>query len=60
MLNEHKAIAYMCAYFSSSEDSCSYPISITNKENSYEKMKAIAQAYASNCECSVQEAVYYC
>ena len=30
---------------------------IENKENSYEQMKAIAQAYASNRECSVQEAV---
>ena len=29
-----------------------------NKENSYEQMKAIAHTYASNWECSVQEAVY--
>ena len=28
--------------------------------NSYEQMKAIVQAYASNRECSVQEAVYHC
>ena len=64
--NKHTAIAYMCAYLSKSEESCSYAmkqslkISIKNKENSYEQMKAIAQAYASNRECSVQEAVYHC
>ena len=35
-------------------------ISTENKENSYEQMKVIAKAYASNWECSVQEAVYHC
>ena len=35
-------------------------ISIENKENSSEQMKALAQAYASNRKCSVQEAVYHC
>ena len=35
-------------------------ISIENIENSYEQMKAIAQAYASNRECSVQETVCHC
>ena len=34
-------------------------ISIENKKNSYEQMKAIAQACESNGECSVQEAVYH-
>ena len=37
-----------------------FKISIENRENSYEQMKAIAQAYASNWECSVQKAVYQC
>ena len=66
VFNEHTAIAYMCAYLSKSEESCSYALkqalktSIENKENSYEQMKAIAQAHASNRECSVQEAVYHC
>ena len=66
VFNEHKAIAYMCAYLSKSEESCSYvmkqalKIFIKNEENSYEQMKAIAQAYTSNLECSVQEAAYQC
>ena len=63
--NEHKAITYMYLYLSKSEESYSYAmkqtlnISIENKENSYEQMKAIAQAYASNRECSAQEAAYH-
>ena len=66
VFNEHKAIANMCAYLSKSEEPCSYAmqqalkISIENKENSYEQMMAIAQAYASNRECYAQEAVYHC
>ena len=66
VFNEHKAIAYICAYLSKSEESCSYAIkqaltsSKENKENSYEQMKAITQAYASDWECSVQETVYHC
>ena len=64
--NEHKAITYICLYLSKSEKSCSYAmkqtlnISIEIKENNYEQMKATAQAYASNRECSAQEAVYHC
>ena len=66
VFNEHKAIAYMCAYLSNSEESCSYAvkqalkISTENKDNNYEQMKGIAQEYASNRECSIQEAVYHC
>ena len=63
VFSEHKAIAYMCGYLSKSEEwwSCAMKqalkVFIENKENSYEQMKAIAQAYASHRECSVQEAV---
>ena len=45
VFNEHKAIAYMCAYLCKSEESCSYAtkqafkISIENKENSYEQKR---------------------
>ena len=66
VFNEHNATAYMCANSSKSEESCSYAmkqalkISIENKENSYEQMKATAQAYASSWECFVQEAIYHC
>ena len=62
---EHKAIAYMCAYLSEPENSCPYAIKqalkifIENKEDIYEQMKVIALGYASNKECSVQEAVYH-
>ena len=65
VFNEHNAIAYICEYLSKSEESCSYvikqplKISIENEEN-YEQMNAIAQTYAFNQECSVQEAVYHC
>ena len=34
--------------------------SIENKENNYKQIKSIAQAYASNRECSVQEVIYHC
>ena len=63
VFSEHKVIAYMYGYLSKSEEWWSYAMKqalkvfIENKENSYEQMKAIAQAYASNRECSVQEAV---
>ena len=33
--------------------------SLENKNSNYEQMRAIAHAYATNRECSVQEAVYY-
>ena len=36
-----------------------WKFSIKNKCNSYEQMKVIAQAYASNWECSEQKAVYH-
>ena len=58
VFNEHKTITYTHANLSKSEASCSYAmkqtlkISIENKDNSYEQMKAIAQGYASNQECS--------
>ena len=66
VFNEHKASAYIYAYLSKSEESCSYEmkqalkISLENKENSYEQIKTMAQAYASNQECSVHEALYHC
>ena len=54
VFNEHKAIAYMF------EASLEIEISIENQDSSYEQMKGITQAYASNRECSIQEALYHC
>ena len=66
VLNEHKAISYLCAYLSKSEKICSQAMkhalreSIEEKQGNYEQMCAVAHAYASNRECSLQEAVYHC
>ena len=63
VFNQKKAVAYMCVYLSKSEDICSnamkqaLKVSIENKCSNYEQVKAIACAYSSNWECSVQEAV---
>ena len=57
VFNEEKVVAYMCAYLSMPEDSCSnamkraLQLSIENKCSNYEQMKAIARAYSSNREC---------
>ena len=55
----------MCAYFSKSEDESSEAMKQAAKEaskmnlNVFEQMKAIAKAYTTKRECSVQEAVYH-
>ena len=57
------AVAYMCAYFSKSEDKTSEAMQIASREavtankEKYEQMQSIARAYLSKRECSVQEAV---
>ena len=62
--NAYKAVTYMCAYFSKSEDKCSTAMKQALKEaqdsdkSQFEKMNSIAKVYNSNRECSVQEAVY--
>ena len=54
------------AYLSKSEEICSQAMkhalreSIEEKQGNYEQMCAVAHAYASNRECSLQEAVYHC
>ena len=65
VFNEYKAVAYMCQYFSKTEDQCSQTMKQTAKEafennmHHHDTMKTIAKAYLSNRECSVQEAVYH-
>ena len=52
MFNKKKVVAYMCAYLSKSEDTCSnamkqaLKVSIENKCSNYDQMKAIACAYS--------------
>ena len=65
VFNEFKAITYMCKYLSKSEDECSKAMKqalVDARDTNlgkFEEMISIAKAYASNRECSVQEAVYH-
>ena len=65
VFNYYKAVSYMCAYFSKSEDATSEAMQQAAKEACYqnmtkrEEMKEIARAYTTSRECSVQEAVYH-
>ena len=65
VINHYKAVTYMCAYFSKSEDETSQAMKQAAKEaattgkDKLESMKTIARAYAAKRECSVQEAVYH-
>ena len=66
VFNHYKVVRYMCAYCFKTEDETSEAIKqaarealVGNKSDyEYEKMEAIARAYATERECSVQEAVY--
>ena len=64
VFNAYKAVTYMCAYFSKSEDKCSKAMQEALKEakdsndSQYEKMSKIAKVYNSNRESSIQEAIY--
>ena len=64
VFNHYKAVTYMCAYFSKSEDETSEAMKQAAKEafnsnkTNIEQMRSIARAYANKRECSVQEAVY--
>ena len=63
VLNEFKAVIYLCQYFSENEDRCSQtmkqPATEAFENNMYhhDTMKTIGKAYLSNRECSVQDAV---
>ena len=62
VLDYYKAVSYMCAYISKSEDESSEAMKQAAKEayesghSAAEKMKSIAKAYRTNREMSVQEA----
>ena len=65
VLNEYKAVTYLCQYFSKTEDQCSQAMKQAAKEarennmHHQDTMITIAKAYLSNRKCSVQEAVYH-
>ena len=64
VFNHYKAVTYMCAYFSKSEDEISEAMKQAAKEavnlnkTNFEQIKSVARAYATKRECSIQEAVY--
>ena len=64
VFNHYKAVTYMCAYLSKSEDETSEAMKQAAKEafnsnkTNIERMRSIARAYANKRECSFQEAVY--
>ena len=65
VINNYKAVAYMCAYFSNSENESSSEMPQASKEastlnlNAFEETKTISKAYATKKEFSVQGAVYH-
>ena len=58
VLNHYKAVAYMCAYLSKSEDECSQARSQALKEafedklDNYQQLKSVAQTYVNKRECN--------
>ena len=64
VFNHYKAVTYMCAYFSKSEDETSEAMKQAAKEafksnkTNIEQMRSVARVYATKRQCSVQEAVY--
>ena len=65
VFNHYKAVAYMCAYLSKSENECSVAMKQALRDafekelNNYEQMKSVANAYINKRECSIQECVYH-
>ena len=65
VFNHYKAVTCMYVYFSKSEDGTSEAMkqaakkALSASKTEFETMKAIAKAYSTKRECSVQEAVYH-
>ena len=61
VFNHYKAVAFMCAYLSRSENECSVAMKQAIRDafekeiNNYEHMKSIANAYVNKRECIIQE-----
>ena len=65
VFNHDKAVAYMCAYLSKSENKCSVAMKQALRDafekelSNYDQMKSVANAYSNKKECSIQECVYH-
>ena len=65
VFNPYRAVTYMCAYLSKSEDECSHLMkqatedAFEKKLDNYNQMKLIAHSYINEKECSIQECVYH-
>ena len=63
IFNQYKAVAYMCAYLSKSEDECSLAKTHAVRDafekvlDNHEEMKSVANVYLNKRECSFQECV---
>ena len=65
VFNHYKAVAYMCAYLSKSENECSVAMKQAVRDacekelNNYEQMKSVAKAYVNKREYSIQECGFH-
>ena len=65
VFNHYKAVVYMCAYLSKSENECSVPMKQAVRDafekefNNYEQMESVAIAHINKRECSIQECAYH-
>ena len=65
VFNHYKAVAYMCAYLSKSEDECCLAMTQAIRDASereldnHEQMRSVANAYLNKRECCTQECVYH-
>ena len=65
VFNHYKTVAYMCAYFSKSENECSVAMKQAARDafekelKNYKQMKSVANAYINKRERSIQECVYH-
>ena len=65
VFNHYKAVAYMCAYLSKSEDEWSLAVTQAVRDaferelDNHEQMRSVANAYLNKRECSIQECVYH-
>ena len=63
VFNHYKAVAYMCAYLSKSENECSVAMKQAVRDafkknlNNYEQMKSVTNSYINKRECSIKECV---
>ena len=65
VFNHYKTVAYMCAYFSKSENECSVAMKQAARDafekelKNYKQMESVANAYINKRERSIQECVYH-